>query len=94
MNTTVFLVETGIGTKCPKWARTALLSNKRVFVPAALFGPELIVYLCAMHDGDVSLSFEEHLYVETEWAKHNYKDTFMKNPGLDITIENIRNANE
>lgn len=58
----------------PKWARlSALASDGTVWLPAAVVGSEMEVLLCASYDGQPLVALKNHTYVESEWAKREFK---------------------
>ena len=59
----------GAKAKSPVWMRTAMVRlDGQILLPAALFGAETQVILCAMIDGVPITSHKTHGYVPMDWA--------------------------
>jgi hypothetical protein len=91
-NLTWFVVEPPPGKKAPKWARSvALKDDGTIWIPAALVGGEMEVFLCACFDGTALFSWKKHVFVETGWAKREFR----RHAELVEKIEgNVRRASE
>ena len=77
----------GRKTKSPAWARTVLVSpDGSILLPAALFGSETQVILCAMIDGVPVTTYKKHGYVPLDWA---LRDLTVRKEIVD-QAENIR----
>lgn len=82
-----FGAEGGRKAKSPAWARTVLVSSDgSILLPAALFGSETPVILCAMIDCVPMATYKKHGYVPLDWA---LRDLTVRKEIVD-QAENIR----
>ena len=63
-----------LGTKGPKWNRTAFVSGNQVYLPAATyFDSETEGLLCAGYDGEKVIRFDGHVYLTATFLAKEFK---------------------
>jgi hypothetical protein len=78
------------GKRVPIWARSLFVSTERkVYLPAALFGNENAIFFCVSFDGDSGVIYSKnHLYVQWDWLKKEYSKKLGKEIlGLQNKVE-------
>ncbi len=62
--------------RVPAWARrVAVADDGRVFVPSALAGSPMTVFLCAGWDGTPAMLKGKHAYYPAEWMAREFPKT-------------------
>lgn len=71
-----YVAEFTEGKKIPKWQRTlAVDDNGTIYVPAAIAGNEMSVFLAVTYDNIPVICDSNHLYVPVTWLAREYPDT-------------------
>lgn len=64
-----FAPQDGTKTTVAAWKRTVFASSENdILLPAAFFGSETEVTLCAMCDGVRMTTYKKHIYIPMDWA--------------------------
>ena len=59
-----------------EWKRSAGVDDSGcIWVPAVIAGNELLVFLAIGYDGLEGVMLDGHLFVRSDWMRHEYPDT-------------------
>jgi len=62
--------------KSAKWARRAAVSSDGIiYIPGAIAGGEMNVFLCASYDGTSAVLDGDHVYYPSDWLKREFPES-------------------